>query len=78
MTAAVSVFTENASVHRESRRFPPQGDFFILSKVAAFGRQGFMRCSAEAGATQTNTHTHTKMHEHTHFLTNSVQLALVA
>lgn len=35
----------------------PTGGFFILSKVAAFGQQGFMRCSAWAGATETRIHT---------------------
>lgn len=41
-----------------SPKVPHTGFFFILSKVAAIGQQGFMRCLARAGATKILTSMH--------------------
>ena len=67
MSNGEAVYCKFECVRKEpAELIPPKGWFFILSKVAACGQQGFMRFSAWAGATEAHTHTHIHTHMHTH------------
>lgn len=46
MTDEDAVYSESERVHREPAVNSPHRGIFILSEVAAFGQQGFMRCLA--------------------------------